>query len=252
MAPGAGVDLSAILDPEIGNIDVSSSGGSDNANASGRTSAVDPDQFSRIDEGDEHDESPEWFAKEVWHTCSPEQKAMIKEIEIEAREPEIELDTDDDIIHWKEQFNEFENQENWTAAQTRQPQTTRGFTDVVAITWPDQDEQGNAYVSIQFPGDAAKLITMEPVPEKHRAEIRAYLQTNASQILLETEEEPVIDGGKSYDDLTSSDYKEYADKVGEAVYAEMETWIAHDCFEKIPRAGARNILDLRWVGKWKS
>ena len=149
------------------------------------------------------------------------------------------------------EFNEFRNQEEWTATHASQPPTTRGFADVVAITWPDQDEQGNAYVSIQFPGDAAKLITLEPVPEKHRAEIRAYLLTNASRIFVETEEEPVIDGGKSYDDLTSSDYKEYADKVGEAVYAELETWITHDCFEMVPRAGARNILDLRWVGKWK-
>ena len=105
-APCAGIDLSAILDPEVGNNDMSSSGGSDDANASGRTSAIDPDQLSRIDEGDEQDESPEWFAKEVWHTCSPEQKAMIKEIEIEARDPEIELNPEDDISHWKEQFNE--------------------------------------------------------------------------------------------------------------------------------------------------
>ena len=56
MAPGAGIDLSAILDPEIGNIDMSSSGGSDDANASGRTSAVNPGQLSQIDESDEEDE----------------------------------------------------------------------------------------------------------------------------------------------------------------------------------------------------
>ena len=116
-----------------------------------------------------------------------------------------------------------------SCTHTPQPPTTRGFADIVAITWPDQDEHGNAYVSIQFPGDAAKLISMEPVPAKHQAEIRAYLKTNASRVFLETEDEPVVDGGKSYDNPTSSDYKIHADEVGEAAYSELETWITHDC-----------------------
>ena len=28
-------------------------------------------------------------------------------------------------------------------------------------------------------------------------------------------------------------------------------WIAHKCFSRRPRKGAKNILDIRWVGKWK-
>jgi len=258
LAPNAGIDLSALLDPEIGNIDHSTSGKSNDANASGRTSAVDPDQLSRIDEGDEGDDAPEWFANDVWLTCTPEQKAIIKDIEAEANDPEIAVDMEEDYINQaKEVFSDSRNLEaevfssGTVAASVTDSPEPPGNTTVVAITWPDQDEHGNMYVSIPFLGDAAKLITMEPVPEKHQAEIRAYLKTNASQVFIEVEDEPVIDGGKSYDDLTSADYKQHSDKVNEAVYAELKTWIEHDCFEMIPRMGARNILDLRWVGKWK-
>ena len=123
------------------------------------------------------------------------------------------------------------------------------MNNVMAITWPDRDVDGNAYVSVEFPGDAAKLVAMEPVPYKHQAEIRSYLSTNASRVFVEIEDEPVIDGGKSYDDLTSEDYRKFADKVNDAVYSELKTWIDHDCFEMIVGLGAKNILDLRWVGK---
>ena len=77
------------------------------------------------------------------------------------------------------------------------------------------------------------------------------MKTSASQVFVEIEEEPVIDGGKSHDDLTSTDYENHSDKVNEAVYAELKTWIDHDCFEMIQRYGAKNIFSLRWVGKWK-
>ena len=36
-----------------------------------------------------------------------------------------------------------------------------------------------------------------------------------------------------------------------AVLEELKVWIDHQCFTRRPRAGARNILDCRWVGKWK-
>ena len=106
------MDMPALLDLYIGNNDNSSTGRTDNATASGRTSVVDPDQLSRIDEGDEDDEAPEWFAADVWHTCSPEQKAFIKEVEKEAVEPETEHT---DGINVMQHFSNFSNEENWTA-----------------------------------------------------------------------------------------------------------------------------------------
>ena len=77
--------------------------------------------------------------------------------------------------------------------------TWEHLADHVAITWPEQDEQGNTYVSIQLPGDVTMLISTEPTPEKHQAEIRAYLKTNASResLMTETEEEKAADRWKA-------------------------------------------------------
>ena len=65
---------------------------------------VDPEQLSRIDEGDENDEPPDWFSKEVWLTCSPEQQKMINEIEDETSLPEVELAPKGDEIYTMENF----------------------------------------------------------------------------------------------------------------------------------------------------
>ena len=35
------------------------------------------------------------------------------------------------------------------------------------------------------------------------------------------------------------------------MYDELKTWISHDCFRRHPRRGATNILDVKWVVKWK-
>ena len=70
-------------------------------------------------------------------------------------------------------------------------------------------------------------------------------------VYIEEDMPLVEDGGKSYDDLTREDYTKFSSKVRDAVKAELKTWIEHKCFEMIPRKGARNILDVRWVGKCK-
>ena len=59
------------------------------------------------------------------------------------------------------------------------------------------------------------------------------------------------DGGKSYDDLTREDFAQYSEEVRKTVRSELETWVEHKCFDVIPREGARDVLDARWVGKWK-
>ena len=171
LSPGAGVDMSALLDPDLKNYDDSVAGDSNQANTSGRSSAVDPDQLSRIDEEDEDDEPPEWFSKEIWLTCSPDEQKMIKEIEEEASIPEVEHASKGDEIWNMENFTPSDGgQELWKA--TTIPPTKQHVQEVVAITWPDQDADGNTYVSIQFPGDAAKLIAMDPVKPGEIAELR--------------------------------------------------------------------------------
>ena len=77
------------------------------------------------------------------------------------------------------------------------------------------------------------------------------MKSNYSMVFLE-EVIAEQDGGKSYDDLTREDYAQYSAEVRKAVRSELQTWVDHKCFDVIPREGARNVLDVRWVGKWKS
>ena len=40
-------------------------------------------------------------------------------------------------------------------------------------------------------------------------------------------------------------------EVMTAINDELKTWIDHDCFQRHPRRNAVNILDVKWVLKWK-
>lgn len=51
--------------------------------------------------------------------------------------------------------------------------------------------------------------------------------------------------------LTPEEIKSCAKEILAATQEELEIWIDHQCFTRRPRQGARNILDVRWVAKWK-
>ena len=79
-------------------------------------------------------------------------------------------------------------------------------TEVIAQTWPDTDQNGNTYVSIDFPEDSAKLIADHPTKPGQSAQLRVYLGVNYRMVYLDEEipidEEHAPDQGKSYDDLS--------------------------------------------------
>ena len=104
----------------------------------------------------------------------------------------------------------------------------------------DMDEQGNKYVEILCPSDAAKLLVDEPVPEGHCASLRFYL-SNCKKAVID----------RDTDALTPEEYRTHAHEVRAAVLDELKTWVAHKCFSRRPRKGAWNIVDVRWVGKFK-
>ena len=90
--------------------------------------------------------------------------------------------------------------QNLTHAQTH------GKPEVIPITWPVIDKNGNLYVPLQFPTEVANMITVEPPLTNHVADIRSDLTSNASQVHVEIEE-VILDGGKSHD------YNNHATKV---------------------------------------
>ena len=51
--------------------------------------------------------------------------------------------------------------------------------------------------------------------------------------------------------LTPQEIAQHRDQVNAAIHAELLTWIKFKCFERTPRRSARNIVDCKWVIKWK-
>ena len=70
--------------------------------------------------------------------------------------------------------------------------------------------------------------------------MRVYLANNKKAVVE-----------RDTDLLTSDEYRKHAKEVASAILEELMVWIQHECFVRRPRHGARNILDVRWVGKWK-
>ena len=102
------------------------------------------------------------------------------------------------------------------------------------------DDAGNQYVEMLAPGDFHKLILGHPVPEGMCARLRVYVAGP---------KKAVID--RDTDLLTPEEFQKHAREVSAAVLEELKVWHDHACFRRRPRRGARNVLDCRWVGKWK-
>jgi len=51
--------------------------------------------------------------------------------------------------------------------------------------------------------------------------------------------------------LTAEEVKKHAEEVKAAMLKELQTWASHTCFSRRSRHGARNIIDCKWVLKWK-
>ena len=106
----------------------------------------------------------------------------------------------------------------------------------------EADEHGNAYVEILFPGEYAKLILDQEPPPNTCARMQVFpAGAGIKKSVIETDT----------DLLTPEEYYKHAKEVTAAMLEELKIWITHGCFTRRPRKGASNILDCKWVGKWK-
>ena len=118
---------------------------------------------------------------------------------------------------------------------------TAGATTLEHET-PEIDSEGNPYVEILFEYENAKLILDEPPPHGYTARYRFYLNQPMAQPVIEEE-------GSS--DLKPQDWIERKEEIRAAVREGLMIWIKHGCFERAPRTSSKNVLDVRWVGKFK-
>ena len=109
-----------------------------------------------------------------------------------------------------------------------------GADDAGHNTVTERDNEGNAYVEMLFPYEYAKLILDAPPPEDACARLRVYVAHG---------KKAVID--RDTDLLTAEEYTTHSKQIAASVLEELRIWIAHKCFTRRPRKGARNILDVK-------
>ena len=104
----------------------------------------------------------------------------------------------------------------------------------------DTDDHGS-YVEILVPGDMAKLFFDSEPPKGMCGRVRFYLAGPKKNVIE-----------RDTDLLTAEEFRTHKAEVASAVKEEFMTWIEHKVFGRLARSKAsRNILDCRWVGKWK-
>ena len=103
-------------------------------------------------------------------------------------------------------------------------------------------EAHNEKVYIEFPAEFGKLLedTEHDVDEGQVYAMSSDAVTRKKVIV-----------SRDSDLLTPQEIKDHASEVAQAMLKELATWQKYNCFARRPRRGARNVIDCRWVLKWK-
>ena len=229
-----------------------SSRGSEGGYDDGSRSSNDPIQGSRlstISEGEERGSA--WLTHDFVHVhecCNSDTADQVHILSEEELAPHIEElastphepimderpDWNDPIAYWQESTTEIPMPEptHHFMARDADPEGVFGI--------PEVDTEGNQYVELLCPGDCAKLVSDIPPEVGKCYRIRVYM-VDVKRSVVE----------RDIDLLSPSDYQQYRSEVITSTSEELGTWIKHECFVRRSRKLARNILDVRWVGKWK-
>ena len=97
-------------------------------------------------------------------------------------------------------------------------------------------------VEIHYSGDAVKLVYDRPrAPEEDEVIVQEIYLNGSRRTVVQRDD----------DILTAEELKTHAREVAASMLSELKTWAKLKCFSRRRRAGARNIIDCRWVIKWK-
>ena len=102
-------------------------------------------------------------------------------------------------------------------------------------------------VELYFEGDAYKLAYQEgradpvvPGPGETLL-VQDYFKKNNKKVVVERDDAI----------LTKEEEQKHWPEVAAAIQKELETWVKYKCVSRKSRKEARNIIDVRWVHKWK-
>jgi len=107
------------------------------------------------------------------------------------------------------------------------------------------------YVELAYADYTWKLlpdVPREPDPSLNEVVVvRMYLSKTAGN----QQGKRIVNIERDDDLLTPAEVKEHHEEIQLAMLKELKTWAQYKCFSRRARTGARNVIDCRWVLKWK-
>ena len=105
----------------------------------------------------------------------------------------------------------------------------------------EHDELGNGYVELWFSREFSKVIGDDSQlgPDETYV-LRSYASGFRNAVIQ-----------RDSDLLTPEEIKSHATEVGAASLEELRIWDRYGCFARTPRKHAHNVMDSRFVSKWK-
>ena len=102
-------------------------------------------------------------------------------------------------------------------------------------------------VDLYFEGDAHKLAYQDGRPDpvtpgdNEVLLVQDYFKKTNKKVVVERDDA----------NLTKDEETKHWPEVAAAIQKELETWVKYKCVSRKKRADAKNIIDVRWVLKWK-
>eukprot|EP00439_Symbiodinium_sp_Y106_P049299 s2398_g6.t1 len=105
----------------------------------------------------------------------------------------------------------------------------------------ERDELGNGFIELWFARDFAKVIGDEALlgPEETHV-LRVYASGYRNAVIQ-----------RDSDLLTSSEMQQHRTAVSAAILEELKIWERYKCFRRVSRKSAHNVMDSKFVAKWK-
>ena len=111
------------------------------------------------------------------------------------------------------------------------------------LAWDYRLDDNPEYTEVYYAGDTWKLLLDLPrAPAAGEvAVLRIYHASATKRAVVQRDD----------DDLTAAEIIQYKDEIDAAMLQELKTWKKFNCFSRKARRDAKNIIDCRWVLKWK-
>jgi hypothetical protein len=111
------------------------------------------------------------------------------------------------------------------------------------LPWDYHLDDEPEFTEVHYAGNSWKVLSgvpREPLPGEVVV-MRVYIAKHIKKIVVQRDD----------DILTKEEIAAHLEEVEAAMLEELKTWAKYNCFTRRERRGARNVIDCRWVLKWK-